>query len=119
MTVADASWMAKGTILQVGAGAKAQTVRVRAIAGTGPFTVDVSPLTRWERLRMWAASYWRRMARPLQRRVRRWQMSRCDGPGCWRTGVIEERAFEVYCPRHAWLAFEGASDDLREADDDE
>jgi hypothetical protein len=98
IAVASANGMTPGTILRIGAGASAETVKVRAISGAGPYTLDVSPPTRWERLRMWLYRQWRRAVNPITRPVRGFWWSRCDKPGCWRpeTG-------RGYCWKHAHL----------------
>ena len=98
MTVLSVSGMTKGDYLQVGAGAEVEIVKVHRISGTGPYTVDVSPLTRWDRLRTRLRQLRLRAPWPLRRRARDWWLTRCDVERCWR-----RETGDGYCAQHESL----------------
>jgi hypothetical protein len=86
------------TVIDLDAGSPCEDrVLVLACRGTGPYTLTVRPVHRWDRLRWWLRALWRRLVQPITKPVADWWWSRCDQPWCWREEI------DGYCLRHIGL----------------
>jgi hypothetical protein len=94
LTMGDA--VARKSILQVDTGRSADLVKVKACAGTGPYTVTVRPVTWLDRAWMRLGAYVRRPWRA----VRHWRLTRCDARFCWRPERFVDADWNGYCGRH-------------------
>jgi hypothetical protein len=79
------------------------TVLVARCTGTGPFTLTVRRVNRWDRLWWRIRARWRRMFGPVARRVQARRLSRCDEPGC-RRRADPDTELNFYCARHGGMA---------------